>query len=198
MKKILSYICALILLIFSIFIYHKTAKIPPTPEYPLSAEVINEKLKYVNLDWTVKQEIENRPNVTTYTLYDNENKLICLITSAGNTSEHGLQLSFLSPEYTQLGTSFSTEDWEKAILLSTILYGGFKKETELIKECDSFLKEYSSVSEGSPDIGIPAKWEQNINGITCIIQMQSHENSQFMYLESIRLYNSSEFAPVMK
>lgn len=160
------------------------------PAFPLEAFLIEAALEDVNLDWTVKQEIESREHVTTFTLYDAENKMIALLTSTKKSEARGLQLSFISSEHVEskIRTPLPQEDWEKVISLSTSLYGGFD-DKKIIEESRQFLQEeISNFNFASGTINLPT-WERDISGIHYIMQLRVSPNAKQTDFYTIRIYN---------
>ena len=197
MKKLLqNVLCCLVFLILA-GCQKKPAALA-VPDYPLDTAAIEAELSQVGLNWSVKQAAEPRDHVATYILYNSEQKIIALVTSAGTKESRGLQLSFMPSEQAKqtLMAPLPREDWENVLRLSARLYGGFDGEEQLVETSSQFLKESSTPPDPAADRAIMPKWEEEINDIHCILQLRSAPASGQTDFFTIRIYNNEEFAPV--
>lgn len=169
----------------------------PVQDYPLDTAAIEAALQNAGLDWNVRQEEEARPNVTTHTLLNSENKIMAFVSSAGDSNSRGLQLVFMSSRYnnSKLRAALPQTDWDKALHLSALLYGGFETEDQLINESRQFLQEHAASPCNASEAIVTSNWKQEIDGIICIIQMESSPGADQVDLTAIRIYNDTDFAP---
>lgn len=168
------------------------------PEYPLNSTTIDKALKGAGLSWTIIGS-EHSPFVgqtlegqTVYTLNKN-GKIVATISSSIKDGERFLHIGFSS--YHNNEYSLPEEEWEKAIVFATLLYGGFDSTHQVYNQ---FTKEYgkkNTVKEprerimgGTLGHEEMSKWETEINGINCkVILNKPYRSMPQEYLGLIRI-----------
>ncbi|MEG1255035.1 hypothetical protein [Clostridium sp.] len=168
------------------------------PEYPLDSTTIDKALQEAELSWTiigsedapfVGQTIEGQ---TVYTLNKN-GEIVATISSAIKEGERYLQIGF-SP-YHNNEYSLPEEEWEKAIVFATLLYGGFDNTHQVYNEFTNDYDTKNTVKEprerimgGSLGHEEMSKWENEINGVNCqVILNKPYRSMPQEYLGSIRI-----------
>lgn len=142
------------------------------PEYPLDIKTVSEALEERTISCKVEEmgqipgETEDY-KVTGYTLKAKEdNKLLAEMTSFLRGEDRGYTLSLNSFD---ADVRLCETECKDAIVLSTILFGGFENDHQVY---DEFIQNFDSEKESS--------WECEIGGIECSINF-SKPNSQEEY-----------------
>jgi hypothetical protein len=193
MKKYIFLILVLIIALCSFYGCQK--KTLTMPEYPLDSTTIEKALKGAELSWTIIGE-EDSPFVgetlegqTVHALNKN-GKIVAAISSAIKDEERFLHIGFSS--YHNNEYSLPEEEWEKAIVFATLLYGGFDNTHQVYNE---FTKEYdkkNTVKEprerivgGTLGFEEMSKWEKEIHGVNCVVILNKPYRSmpqEYLYL----------------
>ena len=132
----------------------------PVPEFPLEADVVEAALERAGLPWTIAAEESWAEGHTVHTLHDPEGRMVAIVSSTGEPQGRMLRLSFLPSENDPYGVSVSlpAQDWEKAVILGTILYGGFAEEREVYTAFLATRNDKSAaVQRGEPARAKPTK-----------------------------------------
>ena len=152
----------------------------PVPEFPLEAGVVETALERAGLPWTIAAEESWAEGQTVYTLHDPEGRMVAIVSSTGEPQGRMLRLSFLPSENDPYGVSVSLprQDWEKAVVLGTILYGGFAEEREVYTAFLATRNEKSAaVQQGEPPSGARktyeavTEWKSEIRGTGCAVRI---------------------------
>jgi len=163
------------------------------PEYPLDSTTIDKALKEAELSWMIiAEEDSSFAGQTVYTLNKN-GEMVATISSAIKGVERYLHISFSS--YHNNEYSLPKEEWEKAIVFATLLYGGFDNTHQVYNQ---FTNEYdmkNTVKEprerimgGSLGHEEMSKWENEINSVNCqVILNKPYRSMPQEYLGSIRI-----------
>lgn len=171
----------------------------PEPEFPLSEDVINDALDELGLDWVILEDeiqqiseedvegiiytfrdpVKTQSEHSTATLFyggvssgivEGKRQLSMILDSGG----HGLD-----------GVPFAWEDWKQAIVLGTMLYGGFEDKEEV----------YRALSELEvPDDDSALKWGVPLSKGYCNVQRGAIQTSpsKGSYVLWITFYESEE------
>ncbi|MGL5439521.1 MAG: hypothetical protein ACRDA4_03940 [Filifactoraceae bacterium] len=170
MKK--NNICILLivffLLIISLFTFFKFQNnILTVQNHPLDINVVESALESSGLSWTAEKQ---EPVIEGKTIYylSKDDELIGSIISGVKNGETFLNVS--ASLYYNNGYSLPKNEWEKFIIFSTILNGGFKNKHQIY---DVFSKEYDNInitksSRNSVPINLESiykrsLWEKKIN-----------------------------------
>lgn len=180
-------------------------------EYPLEADMIAAALEEVELSWTIVEEELLMEGRIVYTLHDEVGSLVAFILTSIHNERRLLDASFMpysdNPTITR---ALSEEEWEKAILFATLLYGGFDSK---YKVYNSFTNDFdtkntdtvSPVRTEGKDRRIVmnnmkiSTWKDEINGINCTVKIeQPNINLPQGYLNTVRFDNTDEEGNLIK
>jgi len=163
------------------------------PKYPLDSTTIDKALQEAELSWTIIAEEDSAfAGQTIYTLNKN-GEVVASISSAIKGGERYLHISFSS--YHNNEYSLPEEEWEKAIVFATLLYGGFDNTHQVYNQFTNDYDIKNTVKEprekimgGSLGYEEMSKWENEINGINCqVILNKPYLSMPQEYLGSIRI-----------
>lgn len=196
------YLRSLFILIVSLCaIYGCEKQSLPMPDYPLDATTITVALKEAELSWSITEEETWSEGRTVYTINDKDGNLVVFLLSGTQNKRRLLDVSFMpysdNPSITR---SIPEEEWEKAIVFATLLYGGFEGKHQVY---DSFINDYDTEDivasqqekierhKKTMDNGEVHIWESKINDIYCIVRIeQPNINLPQKYLNTIRFDNT--------
>ncbi|MEW8994173.1 hypothetical protein [Clostridium sp.] len=163
------------------------------PKYPLDSTTIDKALQEAELSWTIiAEEDSSFAGQTIYTLNKND-EMVASISSVIKGGERYLHISFSS--YHNNEYSLPEEEWEKAIVFATLLYGGFDNTHQVYNQFKNDYDMKNTVKEprerimgGSLGYEEMSKWENEINGINCqVILNKPYRSMPQEYLGSIRI-----------
>ncbi len=168
------------------------------PEYPLDSTTIDKALKEADLSWTIIAEEDSSfvgetfEGQTVYTLNKN-GEVVAAISSAIKSGERYLHISFSS--YHNNEYSLPEEEWEKAIVFATLLYGGFDNSHQVYNEFTNDYDMKNTVKEPrkrimGESLGYEemSKWENEINGVNCqVVLNRPYLSMPQKYLGLIRI-----------
>ena len=148
----------------------KTTEHLPVPDYPLSLETVVNSLEELEIvasveEPTVVPEGEWEYEWNSYSIRPLESKLLYAgINTGAWDNDRFLTLNFLGfdDKYT-----LSIEEIEKAIILSTKLFGGFEDQYSVYH---AFQKEFDSEKD--------TVWNSELNGISCEIKFIESTETQ--------------------
>jgi hypothetical protein len=182
-------------------------KILPIPEFPLDEAGIVAAVQELGLPWTVVEHFvdpnNEMPNI--YGLYK-DGGIIAAITSGMIDGERTVAVSFVTMHNNE--HSLPEEAWRNAIVLTTLLFGGFESTDQIY---DYFRNEFDTENTVRQPIALPAEipealllhrhpfardeialWERTVNGIHCQILIERGLSTQQEYLASIRLVSDTD------
>lgn len=196
MKKYIFLIVVLIIGLVSFGIWKKQTL--TMPEYPLDSTTIDKALKEADLSWTIIAEEDSSfvgetfEGQTVYTLNKN-GEVVAAISSAIKGGERYLHISFSS--YHNNEYSLPKEEWEKAMVFATLLYGGFDNSHQVYNEFTNDYDMKNTVKEprerimgGSLGYEEMSTWENEINGVNCqVVLNRPYLSMPQEYLGLIRI-----------
>lgn len=193
MKK---YLCSLFFFIISLSVVYGCEKqVLPMPVYPLDAATVTEALKEAELSWMITEEEPWPEGQIVYTLHDEDDKLVAFILSGILNERRLLDVSFMpysdNPTITQF---MPEEEWEKAIIFATLLYGGFESKHQVYDCFTNDHGEKNTVTVPREKIvgnGEVSTWQSEINGIYCLVRIECpYVSMPQRYLNTIRFDNT--------
>lgn len=175
----------------------------PISDYPLSADTVEAAVEKVGFSWTISREDSWAENHTVYELDNDDEKLIAFISNAGEDDKRFFSLVSFSSwgGSSDIMVPLLEEEWEKAIVLATILYGGFEDENQVYENFKDTYGEstltYKTIEDdfsgNSPERTIII-WDNEVEGINCSISFsQQGEDPLITEIVNITFYNSDEF-----
>ena len=198
MKKLIRYIMICFVALCFVGCFKRPTE-TSIPDYPLYIGDIEESLENIGLSWTVQKQENTIEDTSSYTLYTTNGQMLAIIDSTGHDDKRRLQLSFMHSENDRwdLTASLPRGEWEKAVQLAILLYGGFSDTEQLAQDflnhvdSDSF---YGSEINQNPKAAV-SKWEWTGDGIDCVIQFRQPAGAEQKDLYTICLYNDETYAP---
>ncbi|MDD3251647.1 MAG: hypothetical protein PHV18_03705 [Lachnospiraceae bacterium] len=145
----------------------------PAPSYPLDAGTIEAALERLDLPWTITNRVDWGEGRVYYDLCNEDQKGIAQISSVADGTSRVLQINFFSS--TAIDAPLPADDWEKAIRLAAVLYGGFSDDKQIYETFQSTYEE-ASLTEPIPG-AIPKdqeriRWNQEIGKTHCFIGLR--------------------------
>jgi len=120
-------------------------------DFPLSSEDIEEVLLSEDLKWKITESDSFGEGHKVYRLENENNKIICFITSYGNNNMKSLQLSFFpkDPKVSKsISEPISEDEWVNMLKLTGKLYGDSKIHKKTYNELVKYTSERSSNKYG--------------------------------------------------
>ncbi len=148
----------------------------PASIFPLQREVLEQVLSGSGLGWNAAEENTLREDHVLYVINNQEGQPVAEISSVGGNEKRILQINFLALKGTQ--ANISQKDWEKAVRLATILYGGFKNENQVYKNFQETYDErviIDRVPGYNPEFCERIRWENEIGGVNCFLGFGGQE-----------------------
>lgn len=170
-KKIAIGCVLLLVLIIMYYSYSKQSL--PIPDFPLAQTDIANALQDVGFNWSIGEEQLLAEGQNNYELRGDDGKLIAFISSVQNSETRLLQISFFSSS--AISSPLPEEDWDDALVLAAILYGGFNGKQQLR---ESFQNTYESnmtseiIVDASPDEKEVIRWRSEVNHYNCFVGMR--------------------------
>lgn len=142
----------------------------PMSEYPLSKATVEAALEETGLFWTITNEEPWGGNRAFFELCDKDEKAIAVISSVGGDRTRVLQLTFFSSS--EKTVPLDQKDWEKAVDLATILYGGFEEKGQVFEAFQNTYEEKALIDKAPgavPKDKERMRWRNEVNGVDCFI-----------------------------
>ena len=163
----------------------------PMPQFPLEKPAVEQALAESGLDWEIAQEETLKEGHVVYTLSGKDGQPVAFLSSLGSDKTRILQINFLDSEERKPAIPY--EDWEKAICLASILYGGFDSAGQV---CENFNQTYEEKSVAdTPGNGYQyierIQWQNQLNGVHCFLGFGSQKaGGQLSEAEFVTIYFS--------
>lgn len=151
----------------------------PMPLYPLDEAIVEAGLEETTLLWKItKKEIWGEGRVY-YDLCDKDGKAIAVISSVGDGSTRLLQLTFYTSS--AITAPLPGKDWEKAVNLATLLYGGFREKGQVFEAFQNTYEDMA-MADNTPGSTLNNKesirWRMEINGVDCFVGLHYRDRNQ--------------------
>lgn len=169
----------------------------PMPDYPLDISIVAVALEEAELSWTIVKEEPLAEGRILFTLHDKDDKLVAFVLSGIHNERRLLDVSLMPySDNSTITRSLPEEEWERVIVFSTLLYGGFENLNQ-VYEC--FTNDYDTKNT----VTVPSKkvvsngevltWKSEINGIYCLVKTERpYVGMPQKYLNTVRFDNTEE------
>lgn len=161
--------------------------------FPLDATTIETALEEVGLTWKITSSEEWGKGRILYELCGTDEKGIATISSIGDGETRVLQINFFSS--TAIDSSLAESEWEKAIRLATLLYGGFEDVEQVYRV---FQDTYDEIAVIDDIPGTNSKdqkrirWKNKMNDINCFVGFsQTGLNTETPETEIVSIFFSN-------
>lgn len=128
----------------------------PSQTHPLKAGVVENALEETELSWRIVDEQSWAEGHVVYSLSDQNDRMIAMVTSIGEGDAQNLGITFLPKrESSTLTTSLPEADIQKAFILAALLYGDFESENSVYDAFQENFQTKSEIRKQSPPKGEP-------------------------------------------
>jgi hypothetical protein len=190
MKKIL---CAILTIMMLLTVACGAERqIMPVPDYPLDETAIAAVLQEVGLNWEITKLDEAPHEWITFHTFDKDGAFIAHLVS--NTKDGGRFVHLALSKSHNNEYSLPEEEWERAIVLATLLYSGFESSHQIYHY---FKNEFDTENtlraplEQKSTTTFPfderAIWQKIVNGVYCQVVVSRAAGMQEEYLYDVIL-----------
>ena len=142
----------------------------PVPAFPLQRQVLEDALSKSGLVWEIAEEEVVKDGHILYTLNNSQGQPSAFVSSVESSGKRILQINFLTSKGSP--SNIPQKDWEKAVSFATILYGGFRNQTQVYDNFRQTCDEKAVIDDvpgALSEFRERIRWENELNGVTCFL-----------------------------